>query len=86
MTQYTVEKGTNAYELLSRAAASNGIPITANSSKTYINSINNLGEKMVGAASGWTYYVNGSMPNKAAIRYEIADGDVIQWRYVCTYR
>lgn len=81
-TVYSVPEGTDVYELLSMAAASNGIAITANANKTYVMSINNLGQMMLGQQSGWKYSVNNSVPLMAASSYILQSGDKVKWFYV----
>lgn len=85
-TAYRVPKGTTVYELLTQAAVQNQIPIAANSKGTYVSSINNLAEKMVGLGSGWTYRVNSKMVMKPASFCVLEEEDVIQWIYVTGYK
>ena len=33
--------------------------------------------------SGWMYKVNGWFPNYGCSRYQLKDGDVIEWVYTC---
>lgn len=49
----------------------------------YIEGINNLYEFDVGNTSGWMYKVNGWFPNYGCSRYQLKDGDVIEWVYTC---
>ena len=49
----------------------------------YIEGINNLYEFDVGNLSGWMYRVNGWFPNYGCSRYQLKDGDVIEWVYTC---
>ncbi|MCD7947681.1 MAG: DUF4430 domain-containing protein [Oscillospiraceae bacterium] len=49
----------------------------------YIEGINNLYEFDVGELSGWMYQVNGWFPNYGCSRYQLQDGDVIEWVYTC---
>jgi hypothetical protein len=49
----------------------------------YIEGINNIYEFDCGELSGWMYKVNGWFPNYGASRYELKDGDVIEWVYTC---
>ncbi len=48
----------------------------------YVYSICGLAEKECGSKSGWTYKVNGKMPNVSADRYVLKSGDKIEWVYV----
>ncbi len=49
----------------------------------YIEGINNLYEFDVGERSGWTYKVNGWFPNYGCSRYQLEDGDIVEWVYTC---
>ncbi|KUK53615.1 MAG: hypothetical protein XD78_1092 [Desulfotomaculum sp. 46_296] len=49
----------------------------------YIESINNIYEFDCGELSGWMYKVNGCFPNYGCSRYELKDGDNIEWVYTC---
>jgi len=49
----------------------------------YIEGINNLYEFDVGELSGWMYKVNGWFPNYGCSRYQLKDGDVVEWVYTC---
>ncbi|MCH5317741.1 MAG: DUF4430 domain-containing protein [Eubacterium sp.] len=79
--KYTGEPGDTVFDILEAVAKENGITLTYQS-KSYIQAINGLAERDCGAGSGWTYKVNGVKPNKSAAKYEIADGDIIEWYYV----
>lgn len=46
---------------------------------TWVTAINGLGED---ASHGWTYKVNGSMPNVMSDCYTVHDGDSVVWGYV----
>lgn len=48
----------------------------------YVYSICGLAEKDCGSKSGWTYRVNGKMPNVSADKYVLKSGDRIEWIYV----
>lgn len=49
----------------------------------YIEGIHNLYEFDVGELSGWMYKVNEWFPNYGCSRYQLKDGDVIDWVYTC---
>ena len=49
----------------------------------YIEGIHNLYEFDVGNLSGWMYKVNGWFPNYGCSRYQLQDGDVVEWEYTC---
>ena len=79
--KYTAEQGATIFDILEAVAKENGITLKYQS-KAYIQAINGLAEKDCGGASGWTYIVNGAKPNKSSAKYEVADGDIIEWYYV----
>lgn len=49
----------------------------------YIQGIHNLYEFDGGRLSGWMYKVNGWFPNYGCSRYQLKDGDIIEWVYTC---
>jgi hypothetical protein len=49
----------------------------------YIESIHNLYEFDVGELSGWMYEVNEWFPNYGCSRYQLKDGDIVNWVYTC---
>ena len=49
----------------------------------YIEAVNNLYEFDCGELSGWMYKVNGWFPNYGCSRYQLKQGDVIEWIYTC---
>jgi hypothetical protein len=49
----------------------------------YIEGINNLYEFDGGELSGWVYNVNGWFPNYGCSRYQLKEGDAIEWLYTC---
>lgn len=49
----------------------------------YIEGINNLYEFDCGELSGWMYKVNGWFPNYGCSRYQLKQGDVVEWVYTC---
>lgn len=79
--KFTANKGSSAFDVLEASAKENGISLTYQS-KSYIQAIGGLAERDCGGGSGWTYKVNGVKPNKSAAKYELADGDIVEWYYV----
>ncbi len=77
----TVKNGTTAFDVLEKVCKDNGISLSYQQ-KTYIQAIGGLAEKDCGGSSGWTYKVNGVNPPKAASKYILSDGDVVEWYYV----
>ncbi|MBO4990835.1 MAG: DUF4430 domain-containing protein, partial [Firmicutes bacterium] len=49
----------------------------------YIEGIQNLYEFDCGELSGWMYKVNDWFPNYGCSRYQLKEGDVIEWVYTC---
>lgn len=49
----------------------------------YIEGINNLYEFDAGELSGWMYKVNGWFPNYGCSRYQLKQGDVVEWLFTC---
>lgn len=49
----------------------------------YVKSIGSLAEKMLGAESGWQYFVNGEYKPQSCDSYILENGDKIAWRYTC---
>lgn len=79
------KKGDTVYDVFKSVCRKNKIRyVNKNSglgSGAYISSVNFLEEKAVGRYSGWTYYVNGKMPDVSADQYDLKDGDDIVWSY-----
>lgn len=50
---------------------------------SYIEGISNLYEFDCGELSGWMYKVNGWFPNFGCSRYQLKDGDKVEWVYTC---
>lgn len=49
----------------------------------YIKGINYLYEFSCGPLSGWMYLVNGEFPDFGVNKYDLKDGDVIEFKYTC---
>ena len=49
----------------------------------YIRGINYLYEFSCGPLSGWRYRVDGEYPNFGCSKYELKDGQNIEWIYTC---
>ena len=49
----------------------------------YVEGIHNLYEFDCGALSGWMYAVDGWYPNYGCSRYQLKDGEKVEWRYTC---
>jgi hypothetical protein len=80
-------EGESVFDVLLRETKKRGIQMeyeaTPMYNSNYIEGIHNLYEFDCGDLSGWMYKVNGWFPNYGCSRYQLKDGDVIQWRYTC---
>jgi hypothetical protein len=80
-------KGESVFDVLVREMKANKIHLefvnTPMYNSAYIEGIANLYEFDCGDLSGWMYNVNGWYPNYGCSRYEVKDGDAIEWRYTC---
>lgn len=81
------KEGESVFDLLNREMKGAKIHMefvdTPMYNSVYIEGINNLYEFDVGALSGWMYKVNGWFPNYGASRYQLENGDIVEWVYTC---
>lgn len=86
-TTVTFYEGESVFDVLQRVCKDNNIHIefswTPIYNSAYIEGIHNLYEFDCGALSGWMYRVNGWYPNYGCSRYQLADGEVVEWRFTC---
>lgn len=87
-TTVTFYEGESVYDVLQRVCRENKIHMEASwtpmYNSAYIEGIHNLYEFDCGDLSGWMYRVDGWYPNYGCSRYQLADGEVVEWRYTCT--
>ena len=80
-------EGESVFDVLQRVCREKGIHMEASwtpiYNSAYIEGIHNLYEFDCGALSGWMYKVNGWYPNYGSSRYQLQDGDVVEWRFTC---
>ncbi len=80
-------EGESVFDLLLREMKQNKIHLefvnTPIYNSVYIEGINNLYEFDCGEQSGWMYKVNGWFPNYGCSRYELKEGDRVEWVYTC---
>lgn len=80
-------EGESVFDVLLREMQENKIHMefvmTPIYNSNYIAGINNIYEFDCGELSGWMYRVNGWFPNYGASRYQLQDGDKIEWIYTC---
>lgn len=86
-TEVTFYEGESVYDVLMRVCKENGIHMEASwtpiYNSAYIEGIHNLYEFDCGELSGWMYRVNGWYPNYGCSRYQLVDGEVVEWRFTC---
>lgn len=86
-TKVTFYDGESVFDVLQRVCEENGIHMEASwtpmYNSAYVEGIHNLYEFDCGSGSGWMYRVNGWYPNYGCSRYQLTDGDVVEWRYTC---
>ena len=83
----TFQKGESVFDVLQRVCREEKIHMeymdTPIYNSAYIEGIHNLYEFDAGPLSGWMYRVNGWFPNYGCSRYQLQNGDVIEWVYTC---
>ena len=89
LSAITVEfsEGESVFDVLLRETKRRRIHMEFNTTigynSAYIQGINNLYERDCGGDSGWMYKVNGWFPNYGVSRYQLKQGDVVEWVYTC---
>lgn len=85
----TFKEGESVFDLLESVCKEKGIHLEFSFvplyNTQYIEGINNIYEFDCGSLSGWRYSVNGWFPNYGSSRYEVQNGDVIEFKYTCNY-
>ena len=86
-TTVTFYEGESVFDVLQRLCREKGIHMEAEwtpiYNSAYVEGIHNLYEFDCGALSGWMYKVNGWYPNYGSSRYQLKNGDEVEWRYTC---
>jgi hypothetical protein len=86
-TTVTFYEGESVFNVLQRELKKAGIHMefenTPVYNSAYIEGINNLYEFDCGELSGWMYKVNDWFPNYGCSRYQLKDGDTVEWVYTC---
>ncbi|MEG1869018.1 MAG: DUF4430 domain-containing protein [Clostridiales bacterium] len=81
----TFAQGESVFDVLQRETKANKIHLessfTPMYNSAYIEGINNLYEFDCGENSGWMYCVNTWYPNYGCSRYQLKDGDVVEWHF-----
>ena len=85
--QVSFYEGESVFDLLQRVCKEKGIHLESSwtpiYNSAYIEGIHNLYEFDCGELSGWVYRVNGWYPNYGCSRYQLADGETVEFRYTC---
>ncbi len=80
-------EGESVFHLLLREMKKNKIHLEFTNTpiyhSAYIEGIGNLYEFDCGELSGWMYKVNGWFPNYGCSRYQLKEGDRVEWVYTC---
>lgn len=80
-------EGESVFDLLLREMKDHKIHLeftnTPMNNSAYIEGINNIYEFDCGGLSGWIYKVNGWVPNYGSSRYQLKQGDKVEWVYTC---
>ena len=86
-TNVPFSEGESVFDVLQRVCRDNKIHMesvwTPMYNSAYVEGIHNLYEFDVGSLSGWMYSVNSWFPNYGCSRYQLKNGDVVEWRYTC---
>ena len=84
---FTAEE--SVYDILKRITKENNIALDSEFTPMYgtyyVKGIGGLYQFDCGSESGWMYSVNGMTPNVGASNYQVSNGDVIVFYYVCEY-
>lgn len=85
LEEISLPEGATAFDALIEAARSRRIRVdyTGSSYGVYVRGIGFVYEFGFGSESGWTYRVNGSVPQMSAGAYEVSDGDTVEFIYTC---
>ena len=79
--------GESVFDLLQREMKNSKIHMefenTPMYNSAYIEGIGNLYEFDCGELSGWMYKVNDWFPNYGCSRYQLKQGDKVEWVYTC---
>ena len=86
-TKVNFYEGESVFDVLQRVCKEKGIHLESSwtpiYNSAYIEGIHNLYEFDCGELSGWMYRVNGWYPNYGCSRYQLVDGEKVEFRYTC---
>ena len=85
--EVTFQQGQSVFDVLQQVCRENKLhmefSMTPIYNSAYIEGIGNLYEFDCGETSGWMYKVNDWFPNYGCSRYQLQNGDVVEWEYTC---
>lgn len=88
-TEIEFEKGETVFDVLLREMKKNKIHMdfakTSGTGGVYIKGISNLYELDCGEFSGWSYVVNGEMPQYSCDEIKLSHGDKIEFFYLSDF-
>lgn len=88
-TEYVLRPGDTVFDILDRAVRYNKIQMEYQGAdknsygSVFIQGIHYLYEFSCGPLSGWMYCVDGEFPNYGCSKYELRDGQTVEWLYTC---
>ena len=77
----SINEGDTVFDVLVKVTKMQKIQVS--SIGGYIQSINNLPEKLFNGSGGWMYEVNGVYGDKGSKEYVLKNNDKVKWRYSC---
>ena len=87
--EVSFEEGDSAFDILLDAVTEEKIHMefskTPGTNSAYIEGIANIYEMDFGQYSGWGFMVNGEYPVNASSEYEVSEGDLIEFIYICSF-
>ena len=86
-TEVTVEQGDTAFDLLEEICDEQDIHLDAEDGSwgKYVKGIGQIYGGDCGEMSGWMFKINGEYADVGSEVYELAEGDLISWVFICDY-
>lgn len=86
-TEVSFDAGETAWDLLQRACEQQDIHLDAEDSAygKYVKGIGQIYSGDCGAMSGWLFKVNDTFAEVGCDAYEVQQGDVVTWVFICDY-
>lgn len=86
-TEVRFDEGETAWDLLQSACEEQEIQLDAEDSAygKYVKGIGQIYSGDCGDMSGWMFQVNGVYAEESCDAYEMQEGDVITWMFICDY-